>query len=115
MTLVLDLLLQDSNLTSQVMLVPTLVMASTTTTHMDSITQEAEQHTALGMASGVEWEPEDCWDIFLGARETSRTTMDTPLSITADPPPAETPPHPLGPELPQVLEEPKEDKSCEMD
>lgn len=50
------------------MLVPTLVMASIMTTHMDSITQEAEQHTAPGMASGVEWGPEDCWDTCLGVR-----------------------------------------------
>lgn len=105
--------LQDSNLTSQAMLVPTLLMVSTVTTLNSNSTQEAEHLLAQVEASGPEWGQEGCWGTSLVVRELSPTITATPLTPPADIPLLETPPPLLlGHALLQVLEEPREDRSC---
>lgn len=103
---------RDSNLTLQAILVPTQAMVSTVTTRMDTITQEARLLVAQAEASGPAWEQEEYWDISLAVKETSPTTITPPLSLTADVLLLEAPPLPLGHALLQVLEEPREDRSC---
>ncbi|XP_068448091.1 store-operated calcium entry-associated regulatory factor isoform X2 [Clinocottus analis] len=103
---------RDSNLTSQAILVSTKAMVSIVTTLKDNSTQEAKLLLAQAVASGPAWEQEGCWDISLVVREASPTTMTTPLLAAADVLLLVASHLPLGHALLQVLEEPREDKSC---
>lgn len=87
-------------------------MVSTVTTLTDNSTQVATLLLAQAEASGPAWEQEGCWDISLVVREASPTTLTTRLTLTADVLVLETLPLPPGHALLQVLEEPREDRSC---
>lgn len=103
---------RDSNLTSQATLVPTQATVSTVTTRTDNSTQGAMLLVAQAETSGPAWEQEGCWVTCLVVRETSRTTITPQLILTAGALLLEAPPLPLGHALLQVLEAPREDRSC---